>query len=255
VRTLGIDLSASPKKTAVARIVWEHGTGTVNLLRAGFEDEELVELMAGGADWTGIDAPFGWPSAFVESVTQWAETGQWVEAERTLLRYRRTDLFVQRMARLPLSVSSDRIAVTAMRCAHLLTLLAERRGGPGSQIERTGQDQVVEVYPGAALPLWSDTTAKIELLPTGYKGAAGRDAREVLVGLLERAAPWLILDAKQSALMVANDDVLDAVLCAMVARAAAKGLTMDPQTTDEAMEASLEGWIHLPEIGSLAELP
>jgi len=41
----------------------------------------------------------------------------------------------------------------------------------------------------------------------------------------------------------------------MVARAAAKQLTMKPQTTEEAAEAPLEGWIHLPEIGSLAELP
>lgn len=239
----------------MARIVWENGTGTVNLLRAGFEDEELVELMAAGAEWVGIDAPFGWPSSFIESVTQWAQRGQWPATNRSLLRYRRTDLFVQRMARMPLSVSSDRIAVTAMRCAELLTQLAERTKGGDAQIDRTGDDQVVEVYPGAALELWSDEAAGIELLPTGYKGTDGRGARAILVEMLTKAAPWLVLDAAQTDAMVANDDVFDAVLCAMVARAAAKGVTMDPQTTDEAMEASLEGWIHLPEIGSLAELP
>jgi hypothetical protein len=159
------------------------------------------------------------------------------------------------MARMPLSVSSDRIAVTAMRCAYLLTKLAERTKGPGTQLSRVGEDHVVEVYPGAALALWSDETAKVELLPTGYKGKDGADAREVLVGLLEHAAPWLVLEPSMSAEMVANDDVLDAVLCAMVARAAATGQTMKPSTVAETHDMDVEGWIHLPEVGSLPKLP
>ena len=46
----------------------------------------------------------------------------------------------------PLSVSSDRIAICAMRCAELLVELA----GDG-QLERTGGGLVAEVYPAAAL--------------------------------------------------------------------------------------------------------
>lgn len=121
------------------------------------------------ADWTGIDAPFGWPAEFLEAITQWATQGAWAKRDRDRLRFRETDRFVQRTARLPLSVSSDRIAVPAMRCASLLTALGERRAGAGGSIDRSGDDRVVEVYPGAALVQWSDEAADIHLDPYRYK--------------------------------------------------------------------------------------
>ena len=47
------------------------------------------------------------------------------------------------------------------------------------------------------------------------------------------------------------DDCLDALVCALVARAAQLGRTIGPQ--DERL-ARLEGWIHLPEPDSLSRL-
>lgn len=254
MRTLGVDLSASPKKTAACVVEWKAEAVKVETPVLGLEDPELLELMV-GADWIGIDAPFGWPSDFLEAVMRWAETGMWPQFDRGRLRYRETDLFVQQAARLPLSVSSDRIAVTAMRCASLLTALGERRFGAGGRIDRRGHNAVVEVYPGAALPLWSDEAADLRLDPQGYKGARGTPKREALLDVLRRAAPWLGLDEPTRALCVKSDDALDALICALIARAAAVGRTVEPETPEQAERAEIEGWIHLPEVGSLTLLP
>lgn len=62
-----------------------------------------------GAD----DVPFGWPDEFVAAVFAYADTGRFPTTERKRLRYRETDRYVEQRARLQLSVSADRIAVTA----------------------------------------------------------------------------------------------------------------------------------------------
>lgn len=257
MRTLGIDLSAQPKKTAACSLRWGDGSVEVEDLEVGCDDEALLERME-AADWIGIDAPFGWPVRFVETVGDWSGKKPWpsVEDERQLrdeLRFRETDRFVKG-TRLPLSVSTDRIGICAMRCAELLTKLARRRG-TGS-IDRAGGDRVVEVYPGAALPLWSGEAADLRLDPGGYKGTKPSEAakREELLEALERGAPWLRLAPDERALCMKTDDALDAVLCALIARAAERGLTLGPETEEQSARAPVEGWIHLPRLGSLGSL-
>lgn len=221
----------------------------------GLQNEELVDLML-DSDWVGIDAPFGWPADFIEAVTTWSKSGAWPEVDRDKLRFRATDRAVRRKARLPLSVSSDRIAMTAMRCAALLTTYAERRFGAGAQVERSGDDHVVEVYPAAALVLWSDEAAGLRLNPQGYKGTSPEAGprRRVLVEALELGAAWLDLAGDSRELCIGSDHAIDALLCSMVARAAEKGITARPGTKDETMLASVEGWIHLPTSPSLDSL-
>jgi hypothetical protein len=77
-----------------------------------------------------------------------------------------------------------------------------------------------------------------------------------LIGFLaaiEGQAPWLAWDPGARQACVESDDCPDAVLCAVVARAAALGQTEPPPV--EALElARVEGWIHLPRSGSLARL-
>ena len=255
MRTLGIDLSSDPKKTAACSVSWEERVVRVEQLSVGLEDGPLVELML-EADWIGIDAPFGWPSDFIEAVTTWSKSGQWPPVEKKKLRFRTTDLFVKDTARLPLSVSTDRIAVTAMRCARLLTAYAERHFGDGASVERSGDDQVVEVYPAAALILWSDEAADLRFDPQGYKGAdpSAQEKRERLIEVLEQAAPWLALEPGQRSCCIRSDDALDAVLCALVARAASKGSTLRPETMAQTADAHIEGWIHLPAEGTLMAL-
>src|SRR5262249_13303136 len=106
---------------------------------------------------TGIDCPFGWPGAFVGFVTahQIGHVGIPQDSGgagwRRELVMRRTDAFVQDQLRLvPLSVSADRIAHVALRCAVLLAKL----NAAGRPVDRSGSGPVVEVYPAASLRSW-----------------------------------------------------------------------------------------------------
>jgi hypothetical protein len=69
MRTVGVDLSAQPRETPVATVEWGEGRATVTGLTIGADDDRIARLID-GADKTGIDAPFGWSSEFVEFVTR-----------------------------------------------------------------------------------------------------------------------------------------------------------------------------------------
>ncbi len=255
MRTLGIDLAAQAKRTAMCAIRWEGDRATVEPPAVGVDDEELLAAMR-EADRIGIDAPFGWPDAMIQAVTDHAEGRPWPEtASSANLRYRATDWFVQAATRgvgratWPLSVSSDRIAVCAWRCARLLTRLSADLGGNRA----AARERAVEVYPAAALAMWG--------LPSGgYKAASGpaaaaaTDVRRTIVdGLVDAAGPWLTVPSGTRDACVAGDDALDAMISGLVARAAATGLSLAPPAAD-ADVVRREGWIHLPRPDSLALL-
>jgi len=93
---------------------------SVNWPELRCDDRQLYKLID-RADVVGIDAPFGWPKAFVEAVLGWKEIS-WSSENRNRLQFRATDLFVREMLGIwPLSVSTDRIALPAMRANALLT--------------------------------------------------------------------------------------------------------------------------------------
>ena len=238
MRTLGIDLAASEARTGACFIDWGDDTGVVRTPRLGLSDDRLLQDMA-AADKVAIDAPFGWPEGFVDAVSSYAEGGPWSAVDRSTLRYRQTDRVIAGDGRPPLSVSSDLIAVTAMRCALLLTRLAE----DGVAVDRAGSGLIVEVYPAAALRAWG-------FRPGRYKDTSGRQARVALVAeLIERCRPWLEFPLECVAMCEASDHALDAVICALVARAKAVGATRDiPE--DLLAAARREGWIHVPAASS-----
>ena len=167
-------------------------------------------------------------------------------AWRRHLAYRETDRVVtERTGARPLSVATDRLGMTALRCAVLLDRLA----GDGRVVDRSGEhpSAVVEVYPAMALRVWG-------LARPGYKSAnktAAADARLALINDLERAAPWLRL-GDHRALMHGSADALDAVLAGLVALAHGVGASIRP-TPDQRPRARVEGWISIPTVG-LAEL-
>lgn len=70
---------------------------------------------------------------------------------------------------------------------------------------------------------------------------------------IEERTPWLDWEPGAREACVESHDALDAVLCALIARAAALGLTEEPSAEDREL-ARAEGWIHLPRSGSLGEL-
>ena len=210
--------------------------------KSGYKDEELIALIE-SVDKVGIDSPLGWPDPFVAALTAHRERMRWTAgADRVPLKYRATDLVVkERTGRFPLSVSTDRLGVTAMRCAHVLELLAARNDAA----DRAGSGLIVEVYPAAALRVWG-------LDPTGYKAKDGQPARAALLGALERELAWEtpMPEAMRKA-CEETDHALDAFISALVARAAARQQTDGPG--ELADRAQREGWIHLPNAG-LGEL-
>ncbi|MCR5977968.1 DUF429 domain-containing protein [Gordonia jinghuaiqii] len=242
MRTVGVDLSASPDKTAVAVVDWHHERAALVDLVVGADDSTIRRLVD-GATRIGIDSPFGWPDEFVEFVVAHHRNelppGRRLDdiGNRRPLALRRTDLRVAEagLGR-PLSVSADQIAHVAFRCAGLLADLGvdDRVGG-----------WAVEAYPAGALKRWG-------LVSRGYKRAANRAVLAALGESLQAAAPWLSLGG-HAATTARDDDAFDAVITALIARAASLGRTTLPARADRAV-AEAEGWIHVPDC-DLGDLP
>lgn len=246
MRTAGIDLSSRDEKSAACVVEWLPGQAAITSLALGVDDAEISRLI-GEVEKVGIDVPLGWPIAFVEAVSQHSSLGTWPETYRhttiDAYRYRRTDVYVWRTAQLPppLSVSTDRIGVPAMRAAALLAAVNPR-------VELDGSGVVVEVYPAAALRRWSLTSRK-------YKGPDHLEERRALVASFEEATGgWLSLGDDDRSACETSDDVFDALVAALVARAAAIG-AVDPIPLDDREVARREGWIALPRVDSLVDLP
>ena len=246
--TLGIDLASQATATASCVVQWNSGEARVLPPRCPQNDDQLLDAVE-AADVAGIDIPLGWPDAFVKVVAGYHAGQPWPDVTPASLCYRTTDVHIERRLRelsrwrRPLSVASDRIAIPAMRAARLLTRLAER----GFAVDRSGAGRVVEAYPAAALEVWG--------LPSrGYKGAKGAVVRaEIFAELERRTGGWLRLDAFTRQTCCASDHALDALVAALIARAAMRGLCERPPAAD-ADSAAREGWIALPSVDALDRL-
>jgi len=215
---------------------WTAGRAVIEDVVCRADDEDVLRLVE-RASKTGIDCPLGWPAAFVGFVSA-HHASQPVPAggpgSRRNLTMRRTDLFVhEQLGLTPLSVSADRIAHVALRCAVLLTKLEEA----GEPVDRSGSGPVAEVYPAASLRSWG-------LDHRGYKQRATTEALGRLVDQLLEEAPWLECAAHEET-MRRSHDAFDAVIAGMTARAAALGQTFPP-TGDDLAAATAEGWIVIP---------
>lgn len=240
MRTLGIDLAAQPANTAGCTIEWGPGRPLVSELRSGLDDEALLEAIA-AADKVAIDAPFGWPDEFVDAIRAhsgregWPGSGEDQDLYRFRLSFRATDRrLIEHGSRRPLSVSTDLIGVVAMRCAYLLDRLASI----GEPVDRAGSGKVVEAYPAPAMSSWG-------LSATGYKSRVGAARLPELLSRLEEGLGGLELTMQGRELAASDHNCFDALVCSLIARAAALGLTQPPEEAD-ADRATREGWIHLP---------
>lgn len=232
--TISIDMASQPKRTAGCRLEWSRGGATVAWVETNCDDRRLSALIDERADKIGIDAPLGWSTAFVTAVAEHAAGRPFGGAPLGPVTLRETDRYIASTTKCrPLSVSADRVAYSAIRMAKLLP-----------EVERSGSEHVVEVYPAAALCRWQ--------LPFRlYTTAANRQGLACLVDDLIRAAPWLRASDELWRRMKADDDCTDALVCALVARAASRGLC-DPIPKEHWETAGREGWIA---DGSLSQLP
>jgi predicted nuclease with RNAse H fold len=244
--TAGVDLSSQTAHTASCVVHWSRGRAAVRHLALDVDDAAIGDLV-GRVDKLGIDAPLGWPVAFAAAVAEHSCNGSWPadynHSDAVAYRYRRTDLWVWKTMKTspPLSVSTDRIALPAMRAAALFSRLPE-------PVMLDGSGVVVEVYPAAALRRWGFNSR-------GYKQRDKADARRLLVeSLFHDTASWLSIGQAEMDRCFASDDGFDALVAALVARAAGVGLVA-PVPEDDRVRALREGWIAVPEAGSLSLLP
>lgn len=227
-------MASQPKNTALCAIVWRVYGAEVDPPTAPCTDSQIDDAIA-SADIVGIDAPFGWPMAFAAAVTTWADS-VWNNAVRDKMCFRVTDEHVRASAKkVPLSVSSDKIALPAMRT---MALLHRHRVA-----DKSGDGRFYEVYPAATLKRWG-------LPHQGYK-AGPRDQMYTLrlhiLNKLRAEAPSLKVPDDYAV----SDHAFDALIAALSARAAALGNT-EQAPPIQAKEAAREGWIHIPN-GSLRE--
>lgn len=239
--TVGVDLAAQPKGTAVACVEWGAGRAVVRNVTRPADDEVILTALAAAAK-AGIDCPLGWPDEFVAFVRDHQRGAVTVPGDypaphwKQRLTLRLTDRVVRcQTGKTPLSVSTDLIGHVALRCACLLAEYAARSGQP---VDRTGNGTVVEVYPAASLRVWG-------LEPGKYKQRAGAPYLGALVDQLRQHAPWLDFgDAEEECRT--RHDAFDAVIAALTARAAAlNGFTLRP-APEQVDAATREGWVAVP---------
>jgi predicted nuclease with RNAse H fold len=239
--TLGIDLAAQPAGTAACLLSWSDTAAEAVTLARDLDDEALTRLWERAAV-VAIDAPFAWPEALSSALSLWSAERRWPKVTPQQLRYRVTDLEVQRHTGIwPLSPSADRIGVCAWRCAALLSAwgVSDLAGGDGT----------IEAYPAAALRCWG--------LPfRGYKARSAQaavrsaQARAEIIAALQQRCRWLQLTPAGWAACQESHDLLDALICALVARAARVGAVTAP-AAGQSGAAEREGWITLPTAESL----
>lgn len=239
---IGIDLAASPSTTGVVVMEGEGGGWAVRPVVDEPDDDLLVSL-ADGADAIGVDAPLGWPDAFVDAVAAHHRGEPWPgTVDRRPLTHRLTDVATREIVgRYPLSVSADLLGVVAMRAALLQQRWADEVWD-GLAAPRDGSGIVSETYPAAAFAAWA-----IEC--RGYKARSrpdeARTVRDAIVRELRRSTvDWLDSSAVADD-AVADDHVLDAWVCALIALCVRVGATTAPDATQVDV-ARREGWIHVP---------
>ena len=232
----GIDLAAEPKGTALALIEFSNNKAKLSYLEQGLDDQALI-TQTQNADKVGIDCAFGWPIQFARFINNHQDLANTELINggmdfRRVLSFRETDREIKKLTgRWPLSVSTDRLGLTAMRCAGLLSKYQAK----GTEIDRAGSKLLVEVYPGATLRNWKFDT-------TGYR--VNKEPRAELLRKLEAQATWLDVSSFRTQ-MVESADCFDAVVAALAARAVYQGNYSKP-TSEQLKSARVEGWICLP---------
>lgn len=239
-------MAAEPKGTAVATIDWQSAHAELVDLQLGVDDRQIIDACEGSIK-VGIDCALGWPVAFTDFINRHSNLAALESAPafdggsdlRRNLAHRETDRHVREVTgRWPLSVSTDRLGMTAIRGAGLLSKFQEA----GTAIDRSGSGRIVEIYPGASLRLWGFDTA-------GYRTSEA--IRERLLSDIQAETPWLNLGTHQQ-LMVASCDAFDSVIAAFAARSAHLGRFNGPNAA-QLERAKIEGWVALP-TGPLSEL-
>lgn len=236
-RSWGLDVSTNKAKTAAVAIDWSTaGEARIVDVRHPLPAEHIAPLIAEhkASSWA-VDVPFGWPDLFVDlmanrhhgplSAQAMPDAVDWDKWRTRQIAQRLTDRFLTddpRIKTRPLPASFQLLGATAA----MWVLVEAQLVSLGVPVDRAGLDGTVcETYPSAALAAWHLGKGK-QTWP-------------------ELRSNFAFLTAEENLLShFASDDVCDAIVCALVARARDLELTIGPPD-HELAEARREGWIHV----------
>jgi hypothetical protein len=233
----GLDVSTNKAKTAAVAIDWSvPGEARVVDVRHPLPAADMAPLIAEhkASTWA-VDVPFGWPDLFVDLMAArhhgplpaevMPPAATWETWRTREVAQRRTDRFLTddpRIKTRPLPASFQLLGATAA----MWVLVEARLVSLGVRVDRAGlEGTVCETYPSAALAAWGFGKAKLTWAE------------------LQSRITFLTADGDLDSRFT-SDDVCDAVVCALVARARDLDLTIGPPE-DELAAARREGWIHL----------
>ena len=239
---IGIDCATKANKMGLALADLSSGRLIIRQVMPGDQAEPSIPKMIGRWIQEGtktllaLDAPLGWPSDMGLSLAEHT-AGQQLAIEPDKMFRRLTDRFVKDVTgKSSLDVGADRIARTAHSALDLLSNIRmvtsqeiPLEWSPGS-LNEVG---AIEVYPALSL-------LALDLSPNGYKqGDTAHAAREKLLNALKQHIDF---DQDAEGKMIANADLLDAVLCVKAGADFLSGKCRKVLREDDST-ARKEGWI------------
>ena len=237
IEIIGIDCSTNPKKLGIAR--GQFVSGRLTILEASAGHSKAPQKISSWLEQSprsllALDAPLGWPKPMGASLSN-HKAGSVIDIDSNLMFRRHTDRFIKReLNKQSLDVGANLIARTAL---FALKLIESIRMETGKSIPMAWSPDfpsscaAIEVYPAATLE-------SREIESAGYKKLEQLARRREILNLLDGE---LTLNCESESI-VAQDDILDAVLCVLAAADFLNGKCYEPATAKKEI-IEIESWI------------
>lgn len=248
----GVDLAAQPAKTAICQIEVRGGNlGPLKFFPAA-TDQQIIDA-AKASKVTAIDAPLGFPEKFEEAMKTYVNGGPWPESPNDLdkkeictsslqLRSTEQDLMVRESsdapARRALSSSASFLTVTTWRALRLLAAITRDGYSPECRTGG-GESCVIEVYPAASIRAWGRE-------PLAKRKTTSADRGVLLNAIVAQSDLLKELAGEYRNKIIKTDHAFDSFCACLTAIAFEAGYCRKPE------KLTREGWIYVPEKGTLA---
>jgi len=231
---IGIDCSTDKKKLGLCRASINENRLIIEEVITGARDpiDLMLKWIEGTNALLALDAPLGWPIDLGQLLNSHS-AGDPIAILGNQLFRRGTDRFIKRkLGKQSLDVGADRIARTALWTVNFIAALGAQLADPIPLVwsrDFACKVGAIEVYPAATL-------VSRDLALAGYKRLENIAIREEILTALTTEIDIVCSRAE----IVATDDALDSVVCALAGFDFVNGKCFDPEDLSLAKK---EGWI------------
>ena len=234
---IGIDCATDSKKVGLARGYLSRNGLTIDRLSKPASGQTVCDVVAQWIDadtptLLALDAPLGWPESLCAGLDAHI-AGALIPVDPNLLFRRETDRFIKReINKQSLDVGADRIARTAHAALRYINEISLKLGQEIPLAWDTNFDSqlsAIEVYPAATLK-------QSGIRSDGYKKKEHRSERKQIFDALCEQIRFDV----DAAIVIDDDDVLDAAVCVLAGYHFLKGICFYPIDVELAKK---EGWI------------